>query len=209
MSEVSDRLRAFIDARGLSYGDLASITKIPKSAIQRYATGQTEKIPIDRVILLANALNTTPQAILGWDIAPDKPLPPNLQPLPKMKKVPRLGVIACGEPILAEENIEGYDSIPEYVTADFTLTCHGDSMIGARIHDGDIVCIKQCEVVEDGQIAAILIDDEATLKRVYTYSDHIVLQPENPNYKPLSYWEEDMNRVHIMGLATHFISVVR
>lgn len=141
---------------------------------------------------------------------PSSPTPSNIMPPPHTVKVPRLGVIACGTPILAEENIETYDSVPEYVQCDYTLICKGDSMINARIYDGDIVCIRQQAQVEDGEIAAVLVgDDEATLKRVRYYPDHIILEPENPMYKPLVFWDEQMNDIRIIGKATHFISAVR
>lgn len=137
------------------------------------------------------------------------PIPSNVQPMPAMQRVPRLGVIACGDPLLAQQNIEGYDSVPDYVKCDFTLVCRGDSMINARIFDGDIVCIREQPEVENGEIAAVLIDsEEATLKRVKLYDDHIVLEPENPMYKPLVFWGEEMNSVRILGKATHFISKV-
>ena len=83
-------------------------------------------------------------------------------------------------------------------------------MINARIFDGDIVCIKQNTEVRSGDIAAVLVDgDEATLKRLRIFDDHIILEPENPTYRPFSFWGEDMNKVRIIGKATHFISVVR
>ena len=130
--------------------------------------------------------------------------------MPSTYKAPRLGRIACGDPILAEENIETYDDVPSYIKCDFTLVCRGDSMINARIYDGDIVCIKAGAEIKSGDIAAVLVDgDEATLKRVRLFDDHIILEPENPNYRPLSFWEEEMNRVRLIGKATHFISTVR
>ena len=114
-----------------------------------------------------------------------------------------------GDSLLAQQNIEGYDNVPEYVKCDFTLVCRGDSMINARIFDGDIVCIREQPEVENGEIAAVLIDsEEATLKRVKIFDDHIVLEPENPMYKPLVFWGEEMNSVRILGKATHFISRV-
>lgn len=130
----------------------------------------------------------------------------NILPFPAMKSVPLVGTIACGEPILAEENIEGQVDMPEHVKADFALRCKGDSMINARIYDGDIVYIRQQPTVEDGQIAAVLIGNEATLKRVHFFPDHIVLEPENPQYRPLVYWESDMNSVRILGRAVAFTS---
>ena len=90
--------------------------------------------------------------------------------------VPRVGEIACGEPILAEQNIETYDCVPKLWRADFTLACHGDSMEPC-IKDGDVVAVRRTPNVENGEIAAVRIDDEATLKHVYRYPDRLVLQP--------------------------------
>lgn len=137
-------------------------------------------------------------------------IPFGFQPLPKMKKVPRLGAISCGEPLMTEENFEGYDSVPENISCDFTLKCEGDSMIGARILDGDIVYIKQQPIVESGEIAAVLVDgDEKLLKRVYITQSSITLQAENPKYPPLVFVAEDMNRVSIIGKAVGFYSHIR
>lgn len=136
------------------------------------------------------------------------PLPPNIIPLPKTSKVPLLGTIACGEPLLAEENLDGYVEMPENVHADFCLRCHGDSMVGARIKDGDVVFIRQQPEVENGEIAAVIIDDEATLKRVYLSADKIILQPENPRYEPFVFVGEELSQIRIIGKAVAFISWV-
>lgn len=133
----------------------------------------------------------------------------NIIPIPETRKIPLVGSIACGSPILAEENIEEYVNIPKDLAGDFALTCRGDSMINARIFDGDIVYIRQQDTVENGEIAAVLIESEATLKRVRLFDDHIVLEPENPMYKPLTYWNEEMNNVRILGKAVAFTSAVR
>ncbi len=129
-----------------------------------------------------------------------------LSPMPDMGKVPILGTIACGAPILAQEHIEGYTSLPEDIKADFALVCKGDSMIGARIFPGDIVYIRRQEQVENGQIAAVLIDGEATLKRIRIYEDSLCLQPENPKYAPRIFWGEEMNAITILGRAVAFTS---
>lgn len=136
-------------------------------------------------------------------------LPSNIIPMPTMDRVPLIGSIACGTPILANENHEGAVDVPSNIHADFALRCSGDSMINARIFDGDIVYIRQQENVEHGEIAAILIDDAATLKRVYLYDDHISLEAENPQYRPIVHWGEDMNKVKILGKAVAFTSVIR
>ena len=136
-------------------------------------------------------------------------LPKNIIPLPEMRRIPMLGSIACGAPILAEEHIEDYVDIPKNIRADFALICKGDSMINARIFDGDTVYIRQQPSVETGEIAAVLIDGDATLKRVRIYADHVSLEPENPMYKPLVYWGADMNNVHILGKAIAFTSAIK
>lgn len=212
MSEISKRLLQLIEDNDISYGELSKKTNIPKSALQRYATGETEKIPITRIEVIAKALNTTAQFIMGWDESEsynnDIFSIPGINPIPKTYKRPRLGTIACGEPILAEENIEAYDDIPNNIKCDFTLVCKGDSMINARINDGDIVYIKQQSQVDNGEIAAVLIDNEATLKRVYIYEDKVVLQPENTKYPPFVYTKEDMNNIRILGKAVGFTSLL-
>ena len=212
MSEISKRLLQLIEDNDISYGELSKKTNIPKSALQRYATGETEKIPITRIEVIAKALNTTAQFIMGWDenesYNNDIFSIPGINPIPKTYKRPRLGTIACGEPILAEDNIEAYDDIPDNIKCDFTLICKGDSMVNARINDGDIVYIKQQSQVDNGEIAAVLIDNEATLKRVYIYEDKVVLQPENTKYPPFVYTKEDMNNIRILGKAEGFTSLL-
>lgn len=212
MSEISKRLLQLIEDNDISYGELSKKTNIPKSALQRYATGETEKIPITRIEVIAKALNTTAQFIMGWDenesYNNDIFSIPGINPIPKTYKRPRLGTIACGEPILAEENIEAYDDIPDSIKCDFTLICKGDSMVNARINDGDIVYIKQQSQVDNVEIAAVLIDNEATLKRVYIYEDKVVLQPENTKYPPFVYTKEDMNNIRILGKAVGFTSLL-
>lgn len=137
-------------------------------------------------------------------------------PLPykEGRTVPLIGSIACGTPILADENIEKEIMLPEDISADFCLRCKGDSMINARIYDGDIVFIRKQPIVENGEIAAVLIDEmadvsEATLKRVYIYEDKIMLIAENPAYPPMVYSNEDMNSVRIAGKAVAFLSRVK
>ena len=132
-----------------------------------------------------------------------------LAPVPELRQIPLIGTIACGAPTLAEEHIEDYINIPKQILADFALTCKGDSMINARIFDGDTVYIRQQETVESGEIAAVLIENEATLKRIRLYDDHIVLEPENPLYRPLAFWGEEMNAIRILGKAVAFTSTIR
>ena len=135
---------------------------------------------------------------------PNSEIPPGFEPMPKMKKVPLIGATACGDPITAMENREGEIDVPEDFRCDFALRCKGNSMIGAGIHDGDAVYIRIQPEVENGQIAAVRIGDEATLKRVYLHTDYIELRPENPDYESIIRRREEMNDVHIEGKAVGY-----
>lgn len=200
---MKDRRKAI----GLSAERVAEILGVSPATIYRYENGDIEKVPGDRLDPIAKALQTTPAYLMGWENDPTLPL--NVIPMPETRKVPLLGAIACGKPIPAEENIEDYVNIPKDLAGDFALTCKGDSMINARIFSGDIVYIRQQDTVENGEIAAVLIGDEATLKRVRLFDDHISLEPENPQYRPIVLWGEEMNTVRILGKAVAFTSAVR
>ena len=325
---ICERLRELIEEKKISYGELSKNTGIPKSALHRYATGETLKIPLDRIESIAKVLGVSAACIMGWDTYDDsqsdgiiyrlktimkhknitisslaerldiseddlrnflfetpynlydyndyrfhaiakqlevsvdaiwgynnftsddfenyisylfnkidRNLPmtdretkifedyikgvfddenihheniiDNIIPLPKTKMVPLVGTIACGTPILAEENIEDMVPMPEHINADFALRCKGDSMINARILDNDIVYIRKQESVENGEITAVLIDNEATLKRFYKYGNTVLLRAENPNFKELEYSNEEINEIRILGKAVYFLSSVR
>ena len=211
MSTIADRLLKSITAKGYSYGELAKITGFPKSAIQRYATGQTPKIPVDRLERLADVLGVSAAYLMGWEEQvqpPEQPcvtIPPGFEPPPEMVKVPLVGAIACGEPITAEENLEGYVDAPKSVHCDFALRCEGDSMIDAGISEGDIVFIRQQPEVPNGQIAAVRIGDEATLKRVYWDGTTLTLMPANPCYAPRPFTGEQLRDVQIEGRAIGYL----
>lgn len=206
---IYDRIKSLREQAGLSQQELAEKVGFKTaSAINKIELGLRD-INQSRIIAFSKALNTTPGYLMGWDDEnsnTDYSSIPGITPLPKTVKRPRLGQIACGEPVMTEEHFDGYDDVPENMACDFTLICHGDSMINARIHDGDIVYIKQQPTVENGQIAAIMIDGETTLKRVYIDGDRLTIMPENPVYKPHVYIGEELNNIRIIGRATGFTS---
>lgn len=203
---IGERIKQRRIEIGLSVDQLSDLIGKNRATIYRYESNEIEKFPLDILYPLAEALRTSPAYLMGWE---DSTLPPNITPMPEMRKVPLLGKIACGAPILAEEHVEEYINIPKHIHADFALTCQGDSMINARIFDGDIVYIRHQDMVDNGEIAAVLIDGEATLKRVQLFKDHISLEPENPQYRPLVFWGDEMNTVRILGKAVAFTSAVR
>ena len=196
---------------GLSAEKVAERLGVSPATIYRYEKGDIEKVPVDIFAELAKILQTTPAYLMGWDEQPEPkkpPIPPGFEPLPKMKKIPLIGSIACGEPITAEQNIEKMVDVPEYIRCDFSLTCHGDSMVDAGIHDKDVVYIRIQPEVENGEIAAVRIDGEATLKRVYYNPGTLTLMPANPAYAPMVYTGSQLEEVHIEGKAvgwTHWV----
>ena len=202
----SAELRRLRKQDGLTQGDVARRLGIAKSTISMYECGRREP-DFETLEAIADLFNVDMNQLTGHTSSAS--IPNNIIPLPKMNTVPLLGTIACGEPILASENLEGNVAMPENVHADFALRCKGDSMINARIYNGDIVYIRQQDAVQDGEIAAVLIGDEATLKRVRIYPDHVVLEPENPQFRPMSYWGEDAAAIRILGKAVAFTSSVR
>ncbi len=133
----------------------------------------------------------------------------NIKPI-QLKRFPLLGDIACGEPIFADEDKESFIMADMDIQADFCLTAKGDSMINARINNGDIVFIKKMSMVENGDIAAVIIDNEATLKRVYYYPEKnkLMLVAENPAFEPLVYINEELDTIHILGKAVYFMSAL-
>lgn len=216
MDERSKRINKAIEKSGYSYPELSKITGISKSSLQRYATGETKKIPIDCIEKIADATHTDAKYLMCWDDEQTQDALSllmqkfdNIRPI-KLKRFPLLGEIACGEPIFADEDKESFVMADMDIRADFCLRAKGDSMINARINDGDLVFIREMPMVDNGDIAAVIIDDEATLKKVYYYPDKgkLVLYPENPDYEPFVYIGEELNTIRILGKAVYFMSAL-
>lgn len=199
--EIANRLKTRRTQLNYSYQELADKVGMSKSTLQRYETGTIKNIPIARLKSLSAALNMDPNELIGIEEGNSCPAK-NFLPPTEVYQVPRLGQIACGQPILAEQNIETYDLVPVSIRCDFTLICRGDSMIGAGIEDGDIVYIREQPEVETGEIAAVMVGEgEATLKRFKRIGDTVLLIPENSSYEPMIFSGGDMNGVRILGKA--------
>ncbi|WP_288686965.1 LexA family transcriptional regulator [uncultured Catenibacterium sp.] len=185
----------------MGYADKSMIAKIEKGNVD---------LPQSKILAFANVLETTPGELMGWDYeAEPTETVDNIYRLDKIK-LPMLGKVACGEPIFADEDRESYIMIGTDIGADFCLQCQGDSMINARIHDGDIVFVKKTDIVENGEIAVVIIDDEATLKRFFYYREQnlVILKPENPKYQDIILTGEQLNQVRVIGRAVAFQSDV-
>lgn len=211
---VGDRIRQVRQEQDVTQQELADYIGVSKQAVYKYENNIVTNIPTDKVDAIAKRLKVSPAYLMGWEEQPTPkptspaPIPPGFEPMPKMKKIPLIGSIACGDPITAEQNIEKMVDVPENIRCDFSLTCHGDSMVDAGIHDKDVVYIRTQPEVENGEIAAVRIDGEATLKRVYYNPGTLTLMPANPAYAPMVYTGSQLEEVHIEGKAvgwTHWV----
>ena len=209
MSILSDRLKEAMAIRGIRATALSQATGLSKARISQYTHGVYSPNG-DALCRLAEALSVSEAWLLGksqeMDVS-DSSLPDGLARA-RYRSFPVLGDIACGAPLLAVEQMDEFISAPEDTDADFILIAKGDSMVGARIFDGDEVFIKQADMVNNGEIAAVIVEDEATLKRFFYYPDEsrLVLQPENKAYKPMVYVGDQLNRVRIVGRAVSVLS---
>ena len=212
MDVFKNRLKEAMQLRGIRASELSLRTGLSKARISQYVNGKF--IPkSDAILLMAEVLGVSELWLMGKtaDMNPTTPetipCPENISPL-RLRRFPVLGEIACGLPVLAVEDLDGGYVTAADTEADFCLTAKGDSMIGARIFDGDEVFIQYTDVVENGEIAAVVVDGEATLKRVYFYpaEGKLVLTAENPAYAPLIFSGNELENIHILGRAVAFQS---
>lgn len=194
------RLKELRNQKGLTQRDFSKVFKVSTGAIAMWETGKRQP-DNDMMIKLADYFGVSVDYLLGREKSFAHP---DLRPI-RTKKFRMLGVTACGDPIEAVEEYETFVEADADINADFCLTCKGDSMIGARIYDGDIVFVRAQEKVENGEIAVVLIDNEVTLKRWYLYGNELILHPENPRHRDLRYTAESPE-VRCLGKAVAFMS---
>lgn len=207
MLSTGDKIKNRRKALGLTLAEAATKIGTSVGTLNKWENGVTSRIDHKDIVKISEALNCNILWLLDMDDAIT--LDGVLEELPEVKPVPIIGEIACGDPILAVENHDGEANIPKSSSADFALRCNGDSMINARIFPGDLVLIRQQSDVDNGDIAAVLIDGEATLKRVYKYSGRVELRPENPLYPIINVEGPALASFRILGKAVSFISEVR
>lgn len=200
MSELSSVLKQRRKELGLTLAQIADKMDVAEATVQRWESGNIKSIRYEKISKLAKILKVSPSALIGWEPNNRPAIPAGFSPMPETELVPRIGRIACGDPITAEENVEDQDEVLKSWHADFTLVCCGDSMV-PKIEDGDVVAIRSQPTVENGEIAAVRIGDEATLKRVFLHPDYIELRPLNPEYDSIIRRREEMSDIRIEGLA--------
>lgn len=208
------RIKNLMYEQHLNQAELSKKSGVSKSTISNVMNSNFDP-RYDTLLSIADALNTTVAYIRGetdnpsrFDIIDEvESQSNNYGPTPKKKKLPLLEKIACGNPLYSDGHVEAYIYPDHDLDADFCLIAEGDSMIGAHIQDGDIVFIKETNIVENGQIAAIRIgEDEFQLKRFYWDRVRSVVQliSENNDIDPIIKTGAEINDVHIVGLAVGF-----
>jgi len=225
-SSTSERLKEIMTNRNLKQVEILEMCKpigdkyginISKGQISEWVKGRV-KPGSDKLTVLSEALNVSPAWLMGYDVpmtdqkqdvpSPSLPDSPDILPI-ATQKIPLLGDIACGQPTEPGDTFEAYVEAGSEVKADFALRAHGESMTGARILDGDVVFIRSQPAVDDGEIAAVMIDGETTLKRVRHAGDDLVLWPENPSYQPIIISSDSESDVRVIGKAVAFQSDVK
>ena len=201
---IGQRLKQLREKSGFTQEAVAKHLGVATQTIFKYEKEIVTNIPAANIEKLAQLFGVSPSSLLGWD---------GLQGVipVQMRSYPLLGDIACGKPIIAEQKYDTFAAAGFEDSVSFALRCKGDSMINARIYDGDIVFIREQDMVQNGEIAAVVIGDEATLKRVYFYPEEqkMILVSENPAYPPLSYQGAALDEIRILGKAVAFQSEVR
>lgn len=214
--DMAKRIKDLRTSQGMTLEQVAEKVGVGKSTVRKWETGLISNMRRDKIAALADALNTSPMYLMGWsdEINPAPALDlskfDNIYPV-KLKKFPLLGEIACGKPIFANEDRESYVLAGSDIHADFCLRAKGDSMINARILDGDIVFIRKQDMVDNGEIAAVAIGDDVTLKRVVYYPEQnlLILKAENSKYQDMIYAQDQLDQVYILGKAIAFQSDVK
>ena len=218
MSKIAERIKTALEIRYISHSELSRKTGIGKSSISTYLTGEYEPKQ-KNIYKMALALNVNEAWLMGAEVPMERqetaashiqnPIAANISPLPAMKEWQVLGATACGKP-LHRELLDETILAPADIKADIVFRCVGDSMINARIFDGDAVFIHLQPEVENGQIAVVRVGDEYTLKRIYVFEDYVELRAENPTVKPIILRgpELDPDNYEVVGLAVAFLSTV-
>jgi len=190
----ANRLSELMENNGETMFTLGEYLHLSSPTISRYSNGSMSP-KVTTIEAIAKKFDVNPAWLMGAE-GVDK-YPENRI---KFKDIPVLGTIAAGIPILCEDNIEYYESVSAGDNIDFCLRVKGNSMINARINDGDIVFIRKQPEVENGEIAAVRIDgEEATIKRFYKYGSTIVLRPENPSFEEKEFKSADKKMVEVIG----------
>ncbi|MBQ6483083.1 MAG: helix-turn-helix domain-containing protein [Anaerolineaceae bacterium] len=204
---IGDRIKAKRIEHGLTLEELAQKIGVNKTAIHKYENGVVTNIPLNRLEAIADALDCSPvYLMMGSDS--DLNGIQNIMPIRSLQhhRIPLIGAVALGEPILAEQEYDVFVDAP--IKADYALRTEGDSMNPTYL-DGDIVFIRAVDEVNDGTVAVVLIDDSATLKHVYHQEDGLWLTGDNPAFPPMSVKASEHDVIRILGIPVGYTRMYR
>lgn len=196
---IKDLLNEYKRQTNCTNDFIAEKTGVTKSTVSRWCRGQIRRISPATMTKLADLLQIDPDDLTRISgLAYEKPI---------------LGVVKAGYGLLAEENLEGYQEVSEedYAKGDYFLRVTGDSMIGAKIHDQDLVYVKQTSDVPSGTIAVVLIGgDEVSVKKVIKKDNYWILQAANPAVEPRVYSLKEVAElpVQIIGKVLYSQSTI-
>lgn len=195
--KVGDRIKFYRKSANLTLEELGNRIGVGKSTIRKYETGMI-RVSHEKLEMIAEVLRIDVSLLYGEEIKKD------------LVQVPLYGQVACGDGCVIYEEPAEYKIVPaDWVDNGifFFLEAKGDSMIGARIHEGDLLLIKKQEDIENGEIAAVAIDDECVLKRVYRNNGTFTLVSENPKYPPVIFDPTTDKNIKIIGRLSRAISI--
>lgn len=200
---IGERIKKKRIESGFSQVDFANKIDVSKQTLYKYENNIITNIPSDKIEAISKVLNLSPMYIMGWEDLE--------QPISKSNgyptvRIPVLGDVAAGVPILAQQDIVGYEDIPADMAKTgeyFGLKIKGDSM-EPKIHDNDIVIVKSMSDAENNDIVIAMINNEATCKRLHKYSNSVVLTAINSDYKPIEVTPDE--NIQILGKVVMSIS---
>lgn len=206
---MANRIKELRKSQDMTLLQLSDRLGVSESTVQRYESGNIKNLKYETIVALSELFKCSPGYLMGWEDPNGLPAFSNIASI-TTQTLPVLGAIACGAPKFMDEDRSFYTKEGTKIKADFILVASGDSMINARINDGDLVFIRQQPTVDNGEIAAVAIGDEATLKRIYYYQEKslMILKAENPKYEDMIYSGEELEDVRILGKAVAFQSDV-
>lgn len=201
---IGEKIKQARLAKGYTQEELGNLVGVKKAAINKYESGIVQNLKRSMIAKLADALDIDPVSLIGFD----DQLLKDVIPISQLHRhrIPVLGSMAAGEPVYDPEFPDVVVDGP--LDADFALRVHGDSMTPGYL-DGDLVFLRSVpDVPHNGSVCAVSVDNEAALKHVFRYSDHVLLTSDNQQYEPMQYSFAEHD-IRILGVPVGFLRMYK